>query len=51
MGVSRPCTKKSTGTARYFSSIGGDGGLCAISDIGVQEYLDLNKLYIELCLV
>ena len=46
--VSRPPAKKSVETAKYFSSGSGGGQLCAISDIGAREYLDLSKRYIVL---
>ena len=46
--VSRLPAKKSVETAGYFSSGNGGGQLCAISDMGAREYLDLSKRYIEL---
>ena len=45
-GPSRPPAKKSTETARYFSNGSGGGQMCAISDMGAQESLDLSKWYI-----
>ena len=46
--VSRRPAKKSMETARYFSSGNGGVQLCAISEMGAREYLDLSKGYIEL---